>query len=78
MISIRRTRSEKLLSLKAKPKSQDETVGVDPGEESESMEVLGSNRSVLRGGGGGGGGGGCLVICLTLQTTQWPSLIKLF
>ena len=25
-----------------------------------------------------GGGGGCLVICLTLQTTQWPSLIKLF
>ena len=23
-------------------------------------------------------GGGCLVICLTLQTTQWPSLIKLF
>ena len=26
----------------------------------------------------GGGGGGCLVICLTLQTTQWPSLIKLF
>ena len=47
MISIRRTQSEKLLSLKAKPKSQDETVGVDPGEESESMEVLGSNRSVL-------------------------------
>ena len=51
MISIRRTRSEKLLSLKVKPKSQDETVGVDPGEESESMEVLGSNRSVLGGGG---------------------------
>ena len=25
-----------------------------------------------------GGRGGCLVICLTLQTTQWPSLIKLF
>ena len=52
MISIRRTRSEKLLSLKAKPKSQDETVGVDPGEESESMEVL----EQIRVGGGGGGG----------------------
>ena len=37
-----------------------------------------AKKEKKRDGGGGGGGGCCLVICLTLQTTQWPSLIKLF
>ena len=29
-----------------------------------------AKKEKKRDGGGGGGGGGCLVICLTLQTTQ--------
>ncbi|OMP08576.1 hypothetical protein COLO4_06349 [Corchorus olitorius] len=43
IISIRRRRSEKLLSLKAKPKSPSEAEA--PREKSESISVLGSNRS---------------------------------
>lgn len=45
MISIRRTRSEKLLSLKAKAKSASE---VEPArDQSDSMVTTGSNRSVF-------------------------------
>jgi len=43
MISIRRSRSEKLLSLKANPKSPSEAE--PPRVESDSISVLGSNRS---------------------------------
>jgi hypothetical protein len=45
MISIRRSRSEKLLSLKANPKSPSEAEL--PRVKSESISVLGSNRSVF-------------------------------
>lgn len=45
MISIRRSRSEKLLSLKANPKSPSEEEAIR--EISESISVLGSNRSVF-------------------------------
>lgn len=45
MISIRRSRSEKLLSLKANPKSPSEEEALR--EISESISVLGSNRSVF-------------------------------